>query len=59
MASVVPYWLVYRALGVERLGGTSNALYDNILVPISKATQKVLRHPPFGKNLLLVARRPG
>lgn len=56
VASVVPYWLMYRVLGVENLGGASNSLYDNVLVPISKTAQRVLRHPPFGKNLLLVAR---
>jgi len=56
VASIVPYWLVYRVLGVENLGGTSNSLFDNVLVPVSKGAQRVLQHPPIGKNLLLVAR---
>ena len=58
VASIVPYWLVYRVLGVENLGGTTNSLFDNVLVPVSMGAQRLLRHPPIGKNLLLVARRP-
>ena len=57
VASVVPYWLMYRVLGVETLGGGSNAIYDKIIVPASKAVQRILAHPPLGKNLILVARR--
>ena len=57
VASVIPYWLMYRALGVETLGGGSNAIYDKIIVPTSKALQRVIVHPPLGKNLILVARR--
>ena len=56
VASVLPYWLVYRVLGVENLSGSQNSLYDNVLVPVSQLVQKILRHPPFGKNLILVAR---
>ena len=57
VASVVPYWLVYRVLGVETLGSGSNALFDRVLVPVSRMLQRVLRHPPIGKNLVLVAHR--
>jgi SAM-dependent methyltransferase len=58
VASVVPYWIVYKLLRVETLGKGSNSLFDKVLVPVSKALQAILRHPPFGKNLILVARRP-
>lgn len=57
VASVIPYWIVYRLLRVESLNKGSNALFDRVLVPFSRLLQKVLRHPPFGKNLLVVARR--
>jgi SAM-dependent methyltransferase len=57
VASVLPYWLMYRVLGVETLGGGSNAIYDKVIVPTSKALQRVIVHPPIGKNLILVARR--
>jgi len=56
-ASIVPYWLLYRVLGVEDLGGGSNAFYDRVLVPISRLVQRILVHPPIGKNLIVVARR--
>jgi SAM-dependent methyltransferase len=57
VASIIPYWVVYRLLGTERLGGASNAMYDKVLVPASQLAQRILRHPPIGKNLLAVARR--
>jgi SAM-dependent methyltransferase len=56
-ASIVPYWLMYRVLGVEDLGNGSNAFYDRVIVPISRLVQRILVHPPIGKNLILVARR--
>jgi 2-polyprenyl-3-methyl-5-hydroxy-6-metoxy-1,4-benzoquinol methylase len=56
VAGVVPYWLMFRVLGVENLGGGSNSFYDNVLVPISKAAQRMVPHPPLGKNLILIAR---
>lgn len=56
-ASVFPYWLMYRVLGTDTLGAGSNAFYDRVIVPISRAVQRVLVHPPFGKNLIVVARR--
>ena len=59
VASVVPYWLLYRVLGAEDLSAGSNAFYDRVLVPISRSVQRTLVHPPVGKNLILVARRPG
>jgi hypothetical protein len=59
VASVLPYWLVYRVLGVETLGSGSNAIYDRLIVPVSKRLQRALVHPPLGKNLILVARRSG
>lgn len=58
VASIVPYWLVYRVLGVASLGSGSNTLFDRVLVPTSRMLQRVLRHPPIGKNLVLVAHRP-
>jgi len=59
VASVLPYWLMYRVLGVETLGSGSNAIYDRIIVPVSRVLQRALVHPPLGKNLILVARRSG
>lgn len=58
VVSAAPYWLVYRLLRVESLGSGSNTLFDRVLVPLSKAIQRVLRHPPFGKNLIATAHLP-
>ena len=58
VVSAFPYWLVYRVLRVENLGSGSNTLFDRVLVPLSRVIQKVLRHPPFGKNLIATAHLP-
>ena len=58
VVSALPYWIVYRLLRVENLGSGSNTLFDRVLVPLSRAIQKVLRHPPFGKNLIATAHLP-
>lgn len=55
VAGLVPYWLAYRVIGIQSLGGTSTSLFAKVLVPISKALQAVLRRPPVGKNLILTA----
>ena len=31
--------------------------YDRLLVPVSRQLQRVLRRPPLGKNVILVARK--
>lgn len=55
VASVVPYWLAYRVVKIKTLGGGSGALFDRLLVPASRAVQRVWRRPPFGKNLVCLA----
>ena len=51
----MPYWLAYRVLGVQSLGGTSTSLFAKVLVPMSRAAQALLSRPPIGKNLILTA----
>lgn len=55
---VVPYYLVYRLLGHTEIAGSTLWGYDRLMVPVSRLVQRILRHPPIGKNVLLVARKP-
>ena len=55
VAGLVPYWLAYRVIGVQSLDGTATSLFSNVLVPVSRGLQGVLRRPPIGKNLILTA----
>lgn len=55
---VGPYFLMYKLLDVKSLGRVSSDGYDRVIVPISRAIQRLAPHPPFGKNLLAIARRP-
>jgi 2-polyprenyl-3-methyl-5-hydroxy-6-metoxy-1,4-benzoquinol methylase len=57
VAGVVPYWLMYRLLDVDRLDRVSSSAYDRVVVPVSRTLQRAVRRPPIGKNLVAVARR--
>jgi SAM-dependent methyltransferase len=55
---VFPYFVMYRLLDVKSLGSVSSSGYDRVIVPVSRAVQRLAPHPPLGKNLLAIARRP-
>lgn len=55
---VAPYWLVYRVLRHNAIAGSTTWAYDRLVVPTSRMLQRIVRRPPFGKNLILVARKP-
>ena len=57
VAGIVPYWLMYRLLNRQSLSPSSSAVFDRAVVPVSKLIQRLVPNPPFGKNLLLIARR--
>jgi 2-polyprenyl-3-methyl-5-hydroxy-6-metoxy-1,4-benzoquinol methylase len=58
LLGVVPYFVMYRLLDVKTLGSVSSTGYDRVVVPLSRAVQRLVPHPPAGKNLLAIARRP-
>ena len=58
LLGVAPYFVMYRLLDVKTLGAVSSSGYDRIIVPVSRALQRVVPHPPLGKNVLAIARRP-
>lgn len=55
---IVPYWVMYRLLDVQRLGAVTSKAYDRIVVPVGRAFERVVRRPVRGKNLVAIARRP-
>jgi 2-polyprenyl-3-methyl-5-hydroxy-6-metoxy-1,4-benzoquinol methylase len=55
---VLPYYLVYKLLGSQAISGSTMWGYDRVLVPLSRLIQRILRRPPLGKNVILVARKP-
>jgi 2-polyprenyl-3-methyl-5-hydroxy-6-metoxy-1,4-benzoquinol methylase len=65
MLGVGPYYAMYRLLDVRTLGAVSSTGYDRVVVPLSRSAQRLVPSPPFGKNLVAVARararpeRPG
>ncbi len=54
---VAPYWLFYRQLRHNDIPGSTVWAYDRLVVPSSRLVQFLLRHPPIGKNVILVARK--
>jgi 2-polyprenyl-3-methyl-5-hydroxy-6-metoxy-1,4-benzoquinol methylase len=57
MLGVFPYWLVYRLLRHNDIPGSTMWGYDRLVVPTSRLLQRLVRRPPFGKNVILVARK--
>jgi SAM-dependent methyltransferase len=55
VVGVAPYWFVYRLLRHNDIPGSTMWMYDRLVVPTSRFLQRVVRHPPFGKNVILVA----
>jgi hypothetical protein len=55
---VLPYWLVYRLLRHNDIPGSTMWAYDRLVVPTSRLIQRLVRRPPLGKNVILVARKP-
>lgn len=58
LLGVVPYFLMYRLLDVASLGSGSSAVYDRLIVPLSRRFERLVGPPAVGKNLVAVARRP-
>jgi 2-polyprenyl-3-methyl-5-hydroxy-6-metoxy-1,4-benzoquinol methylase len=58
MFGVPPYWFVHRLLRHNGISESSMWMYDRLVVPTSRLLQSVVRRPPFGKNVILVARKP-
>lgn len=56
VAGVVPWFIKYRLLGSEHLGGGAVDLYDRLVVPIFKRIEAMV-YVPVGKNILLVAEK--
>lgn len=57
VAGVLPWYLNFVLLR-RGLGGAGVSLYDRFVVPPMRVLEGLLS-PPLGKNLLLVARKPG
>lgn len=55
IAGVLPWYVYFTLLG-RSMGKGSVSLYDRLVVPPMRRVESVMR-PPFGKNVLLVARR--
>jgi 2-polyprenyl-3-methyl-5-hydroxy-6-metoxy-1,4-benzoquinol methylase len=52
---VLPYLVVYRWSRHADIAGSTLWGYDRVVVPLSRAVQRIIPHPPLGKNVILVA----
>ncbi|MDH5747896.1 MAG: class I SAM-dependent methyltransferase [Rhodospirillales bacterium] len=55
---VIPWWLINTLAGKTRLDPRMVRIYDSWIVPATGTLERILK-PPLGKNILLVAQRPG
>lgn len=58
IVGVLPYWFLYRVLRHNDIPGSTMWAYDRLAVPVSRLLQGLVRRPPVGKNVILVARKP-
>ena len=54
---VAPWWLLNTVMGATGFNPLLVGIYDAVFTPISRGLESLVP-PPFGKNILLVARRP-
>jgi SAM-dependent methyltransferase len=55
-AGVIPWFVVGRVLRQRRFSPGAARLYDRVAVPVSRVLEEWIE-PPWGKNLLCIARR--
>lgn len=58
LLGVIPWWVKYRLLQSDRMEPGAVTFYDRRVVPIARTLETRIR-PPLGKNILLVAEKPG
>jgi SAM-dependent methyltransferase len=58
LLGVAPWWLLNTVGGAVTFNPTLVRLYDRFGVPLTRAIERLLGTPPFGKNVLLIARKP-
>lgn len=51
---IVPWWLKYCLFKSDHMEPTAVELYDRLIVPISRALERIVT-PPIGKSVILVA----
>ncbi len=54
---VAPYWASIKVGSMPELTDRTTYLFDNVLVPLSKVAHRAWKQIPFGKNLLIIARK--
>jgi len=56
VAGVVPWWIKYKLLQSNDLGGSAVRFYDSLCVPVTRGMESLIA-PPIGKNLVVVAEK--
>jgi SAM-dependent methyltransferase len=54
----LPYLVAYRWLHRTAIPGSTVWSYDRLIVPASRALERLLPDPPLGKNVILIATKP-
>jgi len=54
---ILPWWLLNTKMGATKFNPFLAKVYDIIFAPLSRGLESIIE-PPFGKNILLIAKRP-
>jgi SAM-dependent methyltransferase len=54
---ILPWWVNFKLLKSTKIDPKAVHLYDQVVVPVEKPLETLV-HPPIGKNILIIARKP-
>ena len=57
LAGIIPWWVAYTLMGARRVSPTLLRIGDKVLIPVSRAIERIFP-APIGKNLILIAEKP-
>lgn len=57
MLGVAPWWLLNTLGSAVTFNSVLVRLYDRLGVPLTRAIERLFKAPPFGKNVVLIARK--
>ncbi len=57
LVGIVPWFIKFKLLGSRYLNSDAVKAYDRLVIPVARRLESLIK-PPFGKNVVVVARRP-
>lgn len=56
IAGIIPWWILFCWLKINRIKANQVLVYDKIVLPIMQRVENIIT-PPIGKNMVLVGKK--